>query len=54
MSERQEKKQRQIQRKFLTTLVSNFTLWDRVIFLFTGNYYKPLQRTYSRIKPREE
>ena len=49
MSESSVKKIRQAQRKFLTLLISNFTFWDRVKFVFTGNYYKPLQRVYNHL-----
>ena len=49
MSESKEKKIRHAQRKFINTLLSNFTFLDRVRFVFTGEYYKPLQRTYNHL-----
>lgn len=49
MREQSAKNIRRAQRKLITTLISNFTFWDRVKFIFTGNYYKPLQRSYNHL-----
>ena len=49
MSEKNARKERQIARRFLTGLISNFTFWDRIKFVFTGDYWKPLQRTYNHL-----
>lgn len=50
MNEKLVKKQRQIIRKWVTKLLSNMDLFDRIRFVFTGNYYIPLQRTLNKMK----
>ena len=50
MSERNAKKARQIQRRFIISLLSNMSFWERIKFVFWGNYYKPLQRTLKKMR----
>ena len=50
MSERQETKERRRIRRFISVLLSNMKWFDRWRFVFTGNYYKPLQRTLNHLK----
>lgn len=35
---------------FLCELLSNMNFMARVKFVFTGNYYDPLQKTYDALK----
>ena len=49
-SESTIKKQRKQIRKLVEALLANMNLWDRLKFVFTGDHYKPLQRTYGNLK----
>lgn len=50
MNEKKAKYQRKIMKKYINILLSNMGFWDRVRFVFTGNYYKPLMRTENKIR----
>jgi len=57
MSESSAKKQRRVYRrmvkKMVPVLVSNFTFRDRIRFVFTKNFYKPLHRTLKQMNARK-
>jgi len=49
MNSKIEKKQRKLVKKFVCSLLSSMRFIDRLRFVFTGNYYKPMRRTLQRI-----
>ena len=48
MGEKKEKHIRRVQRKMFEKLLQEFTIMDKVKFLFTGDYSKPLKRMNNR------
>jgi UDP-N-acetyl-D-mannosaminuronate dehydrogenase len=41
-------------RKHVEMLLSNMTFLNRWQFVFTGNHYKPLERTYAQLNRKKE
>jgi hypothetical protein len=44
------KKSRQAGTEFLCLLLGSMTFKERVLFAFTGRYYKVLQRVYKKMR----
>jgi len=40
---------RRQQQRYINDLLSNMSFTDRIRFVFTGNYYKPLMRTQGKL-----
>jgi len=49
MNEKVVKYQRKIVKKYVNALLSNMNIWNRIVFIFTGNYWKPMLRTDHKL-----
>lgn len=50
MNEKKAKYQRKIMKKYINLLMSNMNFWNRIRFVLTGNYYKPLMKTENKLR----
>lgn len=53
MNEKVVKYERKIIKKYVKTLMSYMGFFDRIRFVFSGNYLKPMLRTDGKLRDRK-
>jgi len=53
MNEKIVKYERTIVKKYVQQLLSNMGFFDRIRFVFLGDYYKPMRRTDHKLKEKK-